>query len=404
VRRLTDNPSKAIILCALFMLLFSSLTAAYAATSAIDGKIAREEKSMKRLEKQVDYHKKAAAQASKKEKNVLQQLSDYDQKSKLAEQRITLLELKQEKVSGTVNDLEKEIAETERDIKEMKGLLRDRFVSIYKYGGLTEMDLLVGSQNAHEAMVTSYLLSKVAKQDQTMIEAMSRKKEQLETAAAKLTMEKKNLVDQARELSTQKSFLAKQKSDRNVLLKKLRHEKDLHIVATKEIERSQREIKKKISQLLEKKRREASRKSVIDRKKSKITYMRTGGKLLWPIHGQITSSFGTRIHPVFKTKTVHTGIDIAAKKGAPVKSAESGEVIYSGWLRGYGQIIIIDHGHGMTTVYAHLNSISVDEGQGVKKGQVIGAVGNTGVATGPHLHFEVRINGDARDPLKYLSK
>ena len=372
-------------------------------TSAIDGKIAREEKSMQRLEKQVNYHKQAVAQASKKEESVLQQLSNYDQKRKLTEQRITLLELKQEKVNGTVHDLEEQIANAERDIARMKELLRDRLVSIYKYGGLTEINLLVGARNAHDAMVTSYLLSKVAGQDQSMIEEMSKKKEQLENAAGRLTLEKDTLANQTRELTLQKDFLVKQKSDRNVLLQKLRKEKALHVAAAKDLERSQREIKQKISQLLEKKRRDAASRTSSGRRED-ITYMKAGGSLLWPVRGKITSSFGTRVHPVFKTKTVHTGIDIAAKKGASVKAAESGEVLYSGWLRGYGQIIIIDHGHGMTTVYAHLDSISVDEGQGVKKGQVVGTVGNTGVATGPHLHFEVRINGDARDPLRYLSK
>jgi murein DD-endopeptidase MepM/ murein hydrolase activator NlpD len=111
-----------------------------------------------------------------------------------------------------------------------------------------------------------------------------------------------------------------------------------------------------------------------------------------------------RVHPVFKTKMMHTGMDIRAPRGTPVRAAGPGEVLFAGWLRGYGQVIIIDHGNNLSSVYAHLSSMSVREGAAVKKGQTIGAVGSTGTATGAHLHFEVRVGGDARDPMRYLRK
>lgn len=373
--------------------------------SSLDGKISREEKNMQRLEKQVTYHKKAVEAAQKKEKGVLEQLSVYDQKRKLAQQKIKLLELKQQKVSNTIGDLTEQIKTAESDIVRMKDLLRERIVTIYKYGGLTELNLIVNAKSSHEALTSSYLLAQIAKQDQEMIESISWEKEQLETAAGKLFLQKKTMAEQSRELVVQKESLSRETSSRNVLLKKLRKQKALHLAAAKDLERSQREIKKKISLLLNKKRQaESRRKASNGTTRTDITYMKAGGQLLWPTRGKVTSRFGTRIHPVFKTKIMHTGIDISAKKGTSVNAAESGEVLYSGWLRGYGQIIIIDHGHDMTTVYAHLDSIAVDEGRGVKKGQVIGAVGSTGVATGPHLHFEVRLSGEARDPLKYLSR
>ena len=376
-----------------------------AAGSPIDGKISREEKNMERLEKQVNYHKKAVVDTQKKEKSVLEQLSVYDQKQKLAQQKIKLLELKQEKVSNTIMELTDQIRTAESDILMMKDALRGRMIAIYKYGGLTELNLLVTAKSSHEALTTSYLLSQIAKQDQEMIESMAREKEQLENAAEKLLHQKTTLKEQSSELVIQKESLSRETSSRNALLQKLRKQKALHLAAAKDLERSQKEIEKKISLLLNKKRQaEAQRNSSTGKTRTDITYMNAGGKFLWPAQGKITSGFGTRIHPVFKTKIMHTGIDISARKGTRVKAAESGEILYSGWLRGYGQIIIIDHGHDMTTVYAHLDSIAVDEGMGVKKGQDIGTVGSTGVATGPHLHFEVRLNGEARDPLKYLSR
>ena len=114
--------------------------------------------------------------------------------------------------------------------------------------------------------------------------------------------------------------------------------------------------------------------------------------------------YGSRIHPTFKTKIFNSGIDIAAASGTPIKAAGPGEVLYQGWLRGLGQVVIIDHGGDLTTVYAHLSATSVREGSNVKAGTVIGRAGNTGTDAEYGLHFEVRKNGSAVNPMNYLRK
>ena len=105
-----------------------------------------------------------------------------------------------------------------------------------------------------------------------------------------------------------------------------------------------------------------------------------------------------------KRKILHTGIDIAAPNGTPVKAPAGGEVIYNGWLRGYGRVVVLNHGRGLSTLYAHLSASLVQEGQEVKAGAVIARVGKTGNTTGPHLHFEVRKYGTPTEPLNYLKK
>jgi murein DD-endopeptidase MepM/ murein hydrolase activator NlpD len=127
-----------------------------------------------------------------------------------------------------------------------------------------------------------------------------------------------------------------------------------------------------------------------------------GGQLLWPAAGPITSGYGYRIHPIFGTRTLHTGVDIGAPYGAPVAAADSGTVIYVGAMSGYGNVVMVDHGGGMSTLYGHLSAFSVGNGQSVGRGQQIASVGCTGYCTGPHLHFEVRINGAPVDPMPYL--
>ncbi|MDQ3646794.1 MAG: M23 family metallopeptidase, partial [Actinomycetota bacterium] len=127
-----------------------------------------------------------------------------------------------------------------------------------------------------------------------------------------------------------------------------------------------------------------------------------GGQLLWPAAGPLTSGYGYRTHPIFGDERLHTGIDIGASYGAQVIAADAGAVVFAGAMSGYGNAIVIDHGGGLATTYNHLSAFSVGSGQEVGRGAPIGAVGCSGYCTGPHLHFEVRIDGSPVDPMPYL--
>ena len=127
------------------------------------------------------------------------------------------------------------------------------------------------------------------------------------------------------------------------------------------------------------------------------------GGFVRPVAGPITSPFGYRIHPIYGTSILHAGVDIGADSGTPIKAAQSGVVVSAGWISGYGNATILDHGGGITTLYGHQSAFMVSEGQKVTQGQSIGRVGCTGSCTGPHLHFEVRINGTPVDPMPYIS-
>ena len=176
--------------------------------------------------------------------------------------------------------------------------------------------------------------------------------------------------------------------------------------ASREAEEAQKAVGQTIMTLMRrKKEREAQQ--VRGGGRSGVDYLAGRGRgsmFDWPIRGQISSPYGQRIHPIFKTKSMHAGIDISAPAGTAVKAAAAGEVLFNGWLRGYGQVVILDHGRNYSTVYAHLSSTSVREGQVLKAGAVVGRVGKTGTATGYHLHFEVRVGGTVKNPLDYLKR
>lgn len=123
---------------------------------------------------------------------------------------------------------------------------------------------------------------------------------------------------------------------------------------------------------------------------------------IWPVSGSVTSGFGWRNSPWEDGSEVHPGIDIATNMDTPVVATADGEVVKSGWAGGYGNIVQINHGNGIETIYGHNSKIAVSVGQSVKKGQVISYAGSTGRSTGPHVHYEVRVNGSAVDPMKFL--
>ena len=126
------------------------------------------------------------------------------------------------------------------------------------------------------------------------------------------------------------------------------------------------------------------------------------GVLAVPVPGSITSGFGPRLHPLFETTRMHTGLDLSGSTGTPVKAADAGTVAVAGTRGGYGTTVIVDHNNGLATLYAHLSRLAVSEGAKVARGQVVGYVGSTGYTTGPHPHFEVRSNGNPVDPMRYL--
>ena len=122
----------------------------------------------------------------------------------------------------------------------------------------------------------------------------------------------------------------------------------------------------------------------------------------WPANGRLTSAFGYRTHPIYGDRRLHAGIDIGAGTGVPISAAEGGVVLLSYYSSSYGKLTVIDHGNGVTSSYAHQSTTLVSAGQRVTRGQTIGRAGATGNVTGPHLHFEVRVNGDPVDPLRYV--
>lgn len=397
--------------CALMFFLFllgaSSCFAETGALDELERRIGVEEKRLEIIQRQLDFHQRKIKETTGKERNLLTELDKLTEDIGVAQQKLSILQLKQSRVQERLNRLNAQIEETVARLETIRGLLRQRIVALYKYGGMVEMDLLFAASSTHEAMTTAYLLNQMTEEDKRLFDEAAARRKLLDTSREEVLRQKEILAAQRTAVEQERKRLASAVRKRNGFLQEVRSTRGSLEAAAKELAREQQEIEQVIRKLLVERQRlaEQKRQEEAERTGRKDTLLvRPSGPLSWPLRGKITSSFGIRQHPIFRTRIMHTGIDIDGHEGDPVQSAAAGEVLYAGWLKGYGQVIILDHGGNLSTVYAHLSRMHVDEGARVTKGQVIGRVGSTGVATGSHLHFEVRVNGEAKDPTRYLGR
>lgn len=268
-----------------------------------------------------------------------------------------------------------------------------RLVAIYQEEDPTTVDVVLASRSFADLLDQLDFLGEIGRQDQSIARELSAAKLKMRDARAKTNASRKQVAEAARGLERQldaqvaernrlvsvQDQLADARATKQRTLSNVEHSKQEFLAEAAALEQASRELAAKIQ----------AAQSVSVGGPSPSGY-------IWPVAGPVTSTFGPR------WGRMHEGIDIAAPSGAPIRSAAAGTVIYAGWLGGYGNLVVVDHGGGVSTAYAHMSSIASGTGQQVALGQVIGYVGSTGHSTGPHLHFEVRINGQAVDPLRYL--
>jgi murein DD-endopeptidase MepM/ murein hydrolase activator NlpD len=298
----------------------------------------------------------------------------------------------QEKVEKTTAELvvkEEELKAIEKELEENIKVLNNRVSYIYKNGANHILELLLDVKDFVQFTSNLKLVNLFAEQGNDNVHQVKDKKNAVMTIK-KVMMELRdkqkdheeeisNLVVQSEEKASQIEGLYGQKK---VLLSQTRANKEQLIQMEAELAEKEDELIK-----------------ILESYKYGIP---PSGKLLWPTKGVLVSGFGYRIHPIFRVNRFHSGIDIGASYGTPVVAAAGGEVIQSGYFGGYGYSVMLYHGGGYATWYAHLSSINVSMGQLVKRGGLVGRVGSTGWSTGPHLHFEIRINGAAQNPMEYL--
>ena len=280
---------------------------------------------------------------------------------------------------------ETELKEAEEKEKKQYETMKIRLRTMYEDNSASYIELIFNGESLTDAIFSYELIKQLLEYDNNMYDNLTKTRQEIEEVKASIEKEKNTIQSQKEVLDTKNASLQKTVDALNADIAQ----------SQKEMEAAEAEMRRVRQQYLN---------SINNSGPAGNGAMYTGGRLQWPspVTKYITSQYGYRFHPTLKVWKGHTGIDIGAGYGTDVVAAESGSVTVAGYNVAYGNYIIINHGGGLSTLYAHNSKLLVSVGQSVSRGQTIAKVGSTGYSTGPHIHFEVMVNGATTDPMPYL--
>ena len=388
---------------------------------ATETKAPRAQESRERLkdvQQELGRERNRFKEARQKEAALAKELARLEQGLRQKTQSLQGLEAKLRDSTQRIAGLSQEIAANDRRLTQSRSLLKRRLRAIYKQGRLGYVRTLLGAEDFSAAGRRLKYLSAVAAQDQRLMQTYSTNLTDLARKRTELQRYQAEVADAKDKVSTTRGQIAEEQRKRRVLLASVQEEKAGHLAKIKELEVSAKDLQALIARLQSEEerqrrssrapaRRETPRAEVPGEKEETLdfraaSFERLKGKLIWPAAGPLSSSFGRQEHPRFHTVTFNHGIEIAAAEGKEIVAVAEGSAIYADWFKGYGRLIILDHGGGYFTLYAHASEVLVRPGESVSRGQIIGKVGDTGSLEGPQLYFEVRHKGKPQDPLAWL--
>ena len=322
----------------------------------------------------------------------LQKVQDLDDSIKQYEEEYNILNNQVIEIENQIKESEEKLKQTEEEYNRKENLLKKRTVALYEQGETTYLDVLLKSNSILEFLSNYYLLEQIIEFDNDLLEELEQTKSEIMLEKAKQEKQEETLQ------------MAKTNANRMKVL--MENNKILQESYVLQLSEEEKQLNQKIEEFkaqeadLERQIQEA----ILQSGGYEVQY--TGGLMIWPIAKSgtyITSGYGNRLHPIQGVYKYHSGLDIGnAGYGAPIVAAMDGVVTYASEMSGYGNCVMINHGNGIITLYGHGQDIIAKVGDQVKQGDLIMTVGSTGNSTGPHLHFEVRVNGTSVNPLNYL--
>ena len=341
------------------------------------------------LQRQAEEQQAKTNEASAKVESVSERLRQIQEELRAATAEYKEVKGQLDTIEDKISDNTELLQKTEADLKVRNKKLQQRVRDIYINGQVSYVDVLFGAKDFADLMTRMDVLKRIIKHDYDLIMKVKEEKATVENTRAELDKDKARAEELVADAEQKKSRMEDKESEQQVLLDQAIYDRDTSERAYEELMAASEEVANMI------------RRSQMSASGYSGAPAGAGG-MIWPISGPITSEFGWRTHPIFGTSRFHSGLDIGGDYGLPIYAAASGTVIYAGWISGYGNAGIIDHGGGVTTLYGHNDSLNVSEGEVVSQGQVIAMCGSTGNSTGPHCHFEVRENGEPVSPYGYL--
>lgn len=358
------------------------------------------------IQQQVNQQNAAKADAETVIGSVSEQLRQIEEQLRQATAELGTIKEQRVAVENDITLNERQLSEAQKRLEGRESVFYKRVRDIYINGRLSYLDVVIGSKDFSDFANRLEVLKRIIDSDITLINEIKKERADIEAHKQKLEADRAKLVELEKSALAKQAEIEQKKAERNVVLQKAQNDRATAMQAIEELNASSAQV----SAML--KERQAARAAAAAAAATAAqssggqgasdNWVQGTGQLGWPVSGEITSPYGYRVHPIWGTTIYHSGIDIGVDEGTPVHAADGGVVVWSGWMGGYGYAVVIDHGNGLSTLYGHNSELAVDEGQSVAKGQVISYAGSTGNSTGPHVHFEVRVNGDPVDPMGYL--
>jgi septal ring factor EnvC (AmiA/AmiB activator) len=363
-------------------------------------KIKREQHTLEKLKGEIKEKKRKSDEAQRKEASVLQSLEEADHRIKLRREELDQVNVKLKQKDRDLEATNAALHRLQSGIRERQGSIRSRLRGMYKEGPAGHLKLLLASRDYHDLLARFAMLSWISRREYHMVEGYRADVARLESTEARLREVRGELLGYQREIAEKLAEVRAERAKKDRLLARVRSEKVFYERAVEELEKSAQRIEALLREF------EARRKATASLRPQGggEGLARLKGRLGWPSEGEIVAFFGRQKHPKFDTYVQRKGIEIRAAQGSVIRSVFEGAVAFADWMRGYGLLVIVDHGEGYFSLYAHASKLLVSVGDLVRGNQPIGEIGDTGLTGESTLYFELRQGGEALDPLAWLAR
>ena len=362
------------------------------------------------IKNKINKEKSNISNTENEKKSVGMDIENLDAKIQVTSAKISTLESEIVRLNKDIAENQEKLQEAQVNLSENTDALRMRLREMYKRGNVNYLEVILNSKDIEELLRDNEIISSIARADRELIEFIQEQIDTIKETEETLQIDKAKVSASKAAVENERQSYQAAVDAKNNYMKVLESNLDLYKAEFEKAQSNWDALDSEIARLqkeitAQKKAEEAAARRAT-RVHSNITVSsgpRNGQSYTWPLpgHYSISSPFGYRVHPILGYSKFHSGVDIPAPSGTPIVAAKSGTVIMSQLMSGYGNVVMVDHGDTVT-VYAHCSALNVGVGESVKAGDVIAFVGSTGLSTGAHLHFEVRVNGSPVNPLGYV--
>jgi murein hydrolase activator len=387
-----------VLLCIVLLALAPGLAGLSAFTADGPSETARE---LERIKREMEEKKKELKRAGRKERSVLAELDKIDRDIQAGSAELVDQQKRLQEAEAGAREIEANSASLNRELAGVKRAYGLRLRALYKMrrsgsAGPFRADSLGGMVKQVK------YLGLIAERDRTIIRDYGGALDLLARQQSEIAEKREETLGRRRTVETRKAELESKRQKKAVILAAVRHEKGLSEQTLHELEDASVSLWAMIKQ--DEKGRRSSREENAPSDRGNVSLSGDKSRLPWPLEGAVLTRFGMQRHPQFGTMVFRRGIEIEARDGQAVRAVDGGQVAYADWYKGYGKLVILDHGNGFYTLYGNLSRVDLAKGDRAARGQVIGLAGETGSMKGPKLYFEIRRNGEAQDPLVWLAR